>query len=168
MTLTATLRRAALSLAIIFAGLLSTQTSAEDLRIDNAWARATAPGLPTGAVYFDIINPNPRGDHLIGVRTDRAPRAELHQTIESGGNSRMQPTPRVRIPANDRVVFAPAGRHVMLLGLTEALAEGERFTLTLMFEAAGPREVSVAVKAPTAMGAEHGDQGMEAMDHSSQ
>lgn len=135
--------------------LVSTQASAQTLRIENVWARATAPGLPTGAVYFEIINPSNRGDRLVGVRTERAPRAELHQTIESGGNSRMQHTPRVRIPANDRVHFAPAGRHVMLMGLTQALAEGEQFSLTLVFENAGPRQISVPVLPPTAMSADH-------------
>ncbi len=148
-------RLMALVVAAAMSVLVSTQAGAQTLRIENVWARATAPGLPTGAVYFDIINPSNRGDHLVGVRTERAPRAELHQTIESGGNSRMQHTPRVRIPANDRVHFAPAGRHVMLMGLTQALTEGEQFSLTLVFEDAGPRPISVPVLPPTAMSADH-------------
>jgi copper(I)-binding protein len=125
--------------------------NAADIRVENAWARATAPGLPTGTVYFDLINTAARGDQLIGVSTARAPRAEIHRTIESSGNSQMVHTPTVRIPAEQSVTFAPTGRHIMLMGLTQALAEGERFTLTLAFSSAEPIVVEVEVKAPTAM-----------------
>jgi copper(I)-binding protein len=76
------------------------------------------------------------------------------ETIEGGGNSRMVHTPEVRVPAEGEVVFEPGGRHVMLMGLTESLREGETFELTLELEHNGPVTLTVNVLPPTAMGAD--------------
>lgn len=130
--------------------LLATATIAHaELQIIDVWSRATAPGLQTGAVYFTLRNDQPQGDRIIGVETDRAARVELHHTIEEGGNSRMLHTPEVRVPGNGQVVFQPGGRHVMLMGLTESLTEGEVFTITLQFERAGAMTLEVDVLSPT-------------------
>ena len=129
-------------------------TANAEITVEGVWSRATAPGLDRGAVYFELENTGRRGDQLIGVSTPRAPRAELHQTIEEGGNSRMVHTPEVRVPAEGEVVFEPGGRHVMLMGLTESLREGETFELTLELEHNGPVTLTVDVLPPTAMGAD--------------
>lgn len=136
---------------VLFAGV--TAASAE-IRVEGVWSRATAPGLDRGAVYFALENTGRRGDRLVGVSTPRAPRAELHQTIEEGGNSRMVHTPEVRIPAEGELIFEPGGRHVMLMGLDNALTEGETFDLTLELEREGAVTLTVDVLAPTAMGAD--------------
>ena len=137
-------------------GLLiaSIGVASAEIRIHDAWSRATPPGHPTGAVYFELVNDSRRGDALVGVRTKRAPRAELHRTIEEGGNSRMVHTARVRIPAEGHLTFEPGGRHVMLMGLDEALAEGESYEIILELEDGGDLPVTVEVLAPTAMGAD--------------
>lgn len=137
---------------LLLAGLASAAHA--EIIIEDVWARATPPGFDKGAVYFELTNNSPRSDALVGVRTERAPRAELHRTIEEGGNSRMVHTPRVAIPAESEVIFEPGGRHVMLMGIKSALTEGERFTLRLRTEGGGERPVEVQVLAPTAMGAD--------------
>ena len=131
-----------------------TGTAHAEIVINGVWSRATAPGLDRGAVYFELENTGRRGDQMIGVSTPRAPRAELHQTIEEGGNSRMVHTPEVRVPAEGEVIFEPGGRHVMLMGLSESLREGETFDLTLELEHNGPVTLTVDVLPPTAMGAD--------------
>ncbi|RZU99704.1 copper chaperone PCu(A)C [Spiribacter vilamensis] len=123
-----------------------------EIVIEDVWARATPPGFDKGAVYFELTNDSPRSNALVGVSTERAPRAELHRTIEEGGNSRMVHTPRVAIPAESEVIFEPGGRHVMLMGIETALTEGERFTIRLETEDGGELAVEVQVLAPTAMG----------------
>jgi copper(I)-binding protein len=52
------------------------------------------------------------------------------------------------VPAGKRVTLAPQGTHLMLMGLARPLAGGERFQVTLRFERAGTREISVQVVAP--------------------
>lgn len=132
-----------------------TAASAE-ISVHDAWSRATPPGHPTGAVYFKLVNDGDRGDQIIGVRSDRAPRVELHQTIEEGGNARMIHTPEVRVPANSEVIFEPGGRHVMFMGLQQSLVEGETYDIVLELERAGDITVPVVVRAATARGDDHG------------
>lgn len=137
---------AALGLMVMGLGPVSA-----DIAVHDAWSRATPLGYPTGAVYLEITSDGPRADTLVSVGTQRSPRAELHRTIEEGGNSRMVHTPRVSIPADARVQFEPGGRHVMLMGLEQALREGNSYQITLTFEDAGALPVELAVRAPTAM-----------------
>jgi hypothetical protein len=141
-------------IAFITSALLASgvATASDEIEIHDAWSRATPPGHPTGAVYFELVNDSRLGDTLVGVSTSRAPRSELHQTIEEGGNSRMVHTPRVDIPAESEVIFEPGGRHVMLLDLEDALVEGESFQIYLQLEDGGEVPVEVGVLAPTAMG----------------
>ena len=143
-------------IAFITSALLASgiATASAEIAIHDAWSRATPPGHPTGAVYFELVNDSRLGDTLVGVSTSRAPRSELHQTIEEGGNSRMVHTPRVDIPAESEVVFEPGGRHVMLLDVEDALIEGESFQIHLQLEDGGEIPVEVDVLAPTAMGSD--------------
>lgn len=140
-------------LPVLLLCLAATAAAAEPgLRVTGAWARATPPTIENGAAYLVIHNPGPRDDVLVGARTARAARAELHHSRHGGGQARMAHTPRVRIPAEGRVAFEPGGRHVMLVGLGTALTAGERFALTLVFERAGELRVEVPVQPATAMG----------------
>ncbi|MEX0387262.1 copper chaperone PCu(A)C [Spiribacter onubensis] len=137
-------------------------TASAEIMVHDAWSRATPPGHPTGAVYFELINKGRLSDALVGVSTARAPRSEIHRTIEEGGNSRMVHTPRVRIPAEGGLTFEPGGRHIMLMGLEQALAEGETYEIVLELEDGGELPVEVEVLPPTAMGGsghqdDHGD-----------
>ena len=139
---------------LVAVGLLTAGigTASAEIMVHDAWSRATPPGHPAGAVYFELVNDGRMGDVLVGVSTERAPRSEIHRTIEEGGNSRMVHTPRVRIPAEGHLSFEPGGRHVMLMGLEQALAEGETYEIVLELEDGGELPVTVEVLPPTAMG----------------
>ena len=56
----------------------------------------------------------------------------------------------IAIPAGAPVTLNSAGLHVWLADLQQPLAARESFPLTLEFEHAGAREVTVAVIAPAA------------------
>jgi periplasmic copper chaperone A len=58
----------------------------------------------------------------------------------------MQEVDRIDLPAGTAVALAPGGYHVMLLDLVKPLELGDTFTLTLTFEKAGTREVTVTVR----------------------
>lgn len=123
--------------------------------IQQAWSRAMPPSAPTGAVYFVLKNPENEADRLIGVRTERAEKAELHTHIHEGEIMRMQQVEAVEVPAAGQVEFKPGGHHVMLFKLSEPLAAGDHFPLTLIFEKAG--EVTVDVSVQEQAPQQHGD-----------
>jgi periplasmic copper chaperone A len=59
------------------------------------------------------------------------------------------------VPGSSTRALARGGDHVMMMGLTQPLAEGDRFTLTLTFERSGKMVVVVPVRndGPTDAGA---------------
>jgi periplasmic copper chaperone A len=114
--------------------------------VSDAWARATPPGVDVGAVYLTIEGGG-ASDQLVAASTARAAMAHLHTVEESDGVASMRPVDSIEVPAAARVVLAPKGTHIMLMGLTAPLVAGERFPLKLSFEKAGELTVQVTVRA---------------------
>ena len=65
---------------------------------------------------------------------------------------KMRPLAGLDIPAGQSVTLKPGGEHIMLMGLNGRLREGQSFPLTLTFEKAGAREVTVSVEKAGAAG----------------
>ena len=64
---------------------------------------------------------------------------------------KMRPLAAIDIPAGQPVTLSPGVTHIMLLGLARPLREGQSFTLSLSFDHAGPRQVTVAIEKVGAM-----------------
>jgi len=58
----------------------------------------------------------------------------------------MQEIDKLEIPAGETVKLEPGGYHVMLIDLVEPLEVGQTFDVTLTFEKAGDKTVTVEVK----------------------
>ena len=114
--------------------------------IDRAWARATPGSATTGAVYFRIESPI--DDRLIGVASPVARKAELHTHVEENGLLLMHEVEGgLAVPAGQTVELKSGGLlHVMLIDLKQKLKAGDSFPLTVTFEKAGPRGVTVKVE----------------------
>ena len=120
------------------------------LEIKAPWARATSGHAENGAAYLTIVSPT--ADRLTAVSSPVAKKVELHTMSMEGGVMRMRPLAAIDIPAGQTVTLSPGGMHIMLLGLTQPLREGQSFPLTLSFDHAGPRQVTVAMEKAGAMG----------------
>ena len=120
------------------------------LEVTSAWARATPAKAENGVAYLTIRSPTP--DRLVSVSSPVAKKAELHTMSMEGMVMKMRPLAGLDIAAGQPVTLKPGGEHIMLLGLSEPLREGQSFPLTLTFEKAGMREVTVAVEKPGAGG----------------
>jgi protein SCO1/2 len=123
--------------------------------IENAWARAGSSS-GTSAVYLTLRNGGPAEERLLGARTDAASAVELHQSSMEGGVMRMRPSGPIAIPANSEVTLAPAGLHIMLLGLRKDLTDGDQLELTLQLERAGELRLNVPIRASAPMSGGHG------------
>ena len=120
------------------------------LEVKDAWARATPGKAENGAAYLTIVSPTT--DRLVSVSTPVAKKAELHTMTMKGMVMEMRPVQGVDIPADQAVSLKPGGEHIMLLGLNQPLREGQSFQMTLSFEKAGPRPVTVMVEKSGATG----------------
>ncbi len=155
------LRLAALLLPATLAALaLSACGSSKELSVADAWARSSPEGQMRSAAYM-VITGGDEADRLVGasVAAEVAARTEIHETVMAGegemegmeeggaaGEMTMRPVDGIDIPAGGSVELEPGGLHVMFMELAEPLVAGDTFELTLTFEQAGERVVTVTVK----------------------
>jgi len=119
--------------------------------VQHAWARATPPGAKSAAVYMTIVNHGSADDRLISVTTPVAGKAELHETTMANGVMRMQPAGKVAIEPGTPLVLKPGSYHIMLTDLKQPLTEGQKVSLSLVFEKAGQIEATATVEKAGAM-----------------
>ena len=135
------------------AGLAVTSTALAQpaqLEVNNAWARATPGKAENGAAYVTIQSPT--ADRLVAASSPVAKKAELHTMSMQGMVMKMRPIAGLDIPPGQPVTLKPGGEHIMLMGLNQPLREGQSFPLTLNFQKAGPRTVTVAIEKAGATG----------------
>lgn len=133
--------------ALMSAAAFAHEFTAGDLTIDHPWARATAPKAPVGGGYMTIVNTGAEADRLISASADFAGKVEIHEMTMENDVMKMRPLPDgVAIPAGEAVELKPGGLHIMLMGLTAPLVEGETRPLTLVFEKAGDVTVELKVE----------------------
>lgn len=119
-----------------------------ELAVEDAWMRDTVGGTANAAVFMTITAPST--DRLVAASAPVAERTDL-MTMESGGDAMsMVYVDAIDLPAGETVSLDPTGLHVWLDGLERPLRAGETFPLSLQFENAGEREVTVSVIAPSA------------------
>ena len=139
--------------AVVLAVVGGTAQAADAVVATAAWARATPPGLATGAGYVTLAG-GIHADRLVAAQLDGVARIEFHESSLDGGVARMRQLPSVAIPARTTVAFSPAGLHLMLIGLARSLVAGEQRTLVLELEHAGKVRVALEVREATASGPE--------------
>jgi len=133
--------------------------SGSAVTVAKAWARASIG--KNAAAYFTLINMGKTEVNLVGITTNVASRAGLHTHRLDGDIMRMRSLENVVVPAGASITLKPGGHHVMLMGLTAPLKEGDSFPLTVVFEKAHKMQVSVKVGK---MGAAGPMEGMQPMD----
>jgi copper(I)-binding protein len=97
----------------------------------------------SGVAYLEIAN---RGgdDRLVGAMSPVARTVELHlTTVDQRGRTLMAAAESLVCSAH--LALEPGSAHLMLLGVEQPLAVGDRFPLVLEFERSGPVEVDVEV-----------------------
>ena len=116
----------------------------DGLTIRDAYVRSANPR--TAAAFMVVENHGAADCRLIGVSSDAAERVELHTHAEQDGVMKMQKIERgIDIPAGADHALARGGDHVMLMGLTKPLADGDTVALALDFGPCGTQQVEAAL-----------------------
>ncbi len=147
---------------ILVSALLASPALAQDgVNVVDAYARVATESAKSAAAFFVIENQGPTPDRLLNVTADIAERAELHSNSQdaNGVMSMARIEGGIAIPANGSHTLDRAGDHLMLMGLTRGLRQGDVIRLTLTFERQGEMVVEVPVDNDRAPGA------APAMDH---
>ncbi len=151
--------RALTLVAGLSAGLIATTALAHDgMAVREAYALASSPAAQSGAIFMVIENHRAFDDRLIAAETDAAQRVELHTHSEDAeGVMRMiELEDGMTIPAGGEHALSRGGDHIMLLGLTRPLNDGDTISVTLTFELSGELEIEVPVDLNRGPEAGHG------------
>ncbi len=125
-------------------GAMSHKMATGPIAVEAPWARASI--TKNGAAYAKIVNKGDAADRLVDVKSPVAKRVELHTHIMDGNIMRMRRIEGgLALAPGETVTMKPGGNHVMLIGLTKKLVEGERFPVTFVFEKAGEIEATVTI-----------------------
>lgn len=139
------MRRRSLLLAALATPAVAIAQGTSPLRIEQPFARATAPSARAGGAYMTIVNSAATADRLLRAESSVAARVELHTVIKEGDVMRMREVPAIDVPANGKATLAPGGFHVMLMELKAPLKAGDTAAITLVFEKAGRIDVAVPI-----------------------
>jgi periplasmic copper chaperone A len=116
-------------------------------RVVDAWAR-TADSGTTGGAYISVTNVDTVSVVITSVSSTDAQSAELHESMQHDGMVHMTARPLVQIVRDSTLSMVPGGVHVMLNGLTRALAQGDSLTVTFGLADGRQVPVRVGVRAP--------------------
>lgn len=148
---------AALLLALAFVAAIAAPSRAEEFRagdivVEQPWVRATPPNAPVAGGFLVARNAGAEADRLVGGTAEFASRVEIHEMAMDGEVMKMRRLPDgLELAPGSEVTLKPGSYHVMFIGLTRPLAEGETVRGTLTFAKAGTLAVEWHVMAKGAM-----------------
>jgi len=117
--------------------------------VADAVAPQTLKGATAGKVYLTIQNKGAATCQLVGVSTPAAAIAELRRAFRDPKGIKTRRMLSLNLEPGETLQFDPEGGYeIALIGLAKRLEDGDRFPLTLEFDAIGKVELTVEVKAP--------------------
>lgn len=121
----------------------------EKITVMHAWSRAVHMAGMNAAGYMTLINNGDKPEQLVAIKTEIAKKAMLHETIHEGDMVKMESLKDgIEIPANGQVKLKPGGKHVMLMKIKRPLKEGDRISVTLVFQSGTEINTYFAVQPP--------------------
>ena len=132
-------------LAFLAGSLLSVSAFAQ-VSVSEPWIRATVPAQKVTGAFMRLQAAQPT--RLVGVQTEVAGRAELHEMAMEGQTMRMRRVDAIELPAGKPVNLASGGYHIMLMDLKRQVKEGESIELTLQVQDAAGKRQDVKVNVP--------------------
>ena len=130
---------------LLVALLAISNASGDEILVESAWSRATAPGQDVMSVDLSITSN--QSAKLIGVLSDVCSHVELHHMFHENGMMKMREVESIELPAGESVDLRKNGYHLMLMGLKAPLKSGDRTPLTLTIKFADNRVIKVSAYA---------------------
>jgi copper(I)-binding protein len=122
------------------------------ITIDHPYAVPSTAGSALGGVYVRALkNGGDAPDRLLGALSPAAESVQIQRSATPGDLSGAVGGGPIELPPRAEVPLRHDGRwHLVLVGLKQPLVDGQRFPVTLRFERAGEKQISVSVQTPRA------------------
>ena len=147
-----------LALAIVTTSATAADVRIGDLKIEQFWTRATPGGAKVAVGYLTITNVGTEPDVLVSGTFEKSARVEVHEMKVENDIMRMREmADGLEIKPGETVTLKPGGSHLMFMGLSERLREGETVTGTVTFRRAGTVKLQFPVRSIAAPSSGHDD-----------
>lgn len=121
-----------LKLLASFCLFAATTFAHAEVKLTDAWVRASNPGQSVGAAYVTLTSP--QDVTLVYIETERAGSVEMHSMTMQNGIMKMRSMEELPVPAGKPVKLAPGGLHLMLFELPKPFKAGEQVKFRLCFK----------------------------------
>lgn len=125
--------------------VLSTTVWADNVKVENAWVRATAPGQKVAGGFLDMTADADM--KLVGGSSPASDTLELHMMRMDGGVMEMRQIREIDLPKGKTVNLKPGGLHIMFINLKQQIKEGDKVPVTLTVRNAAGKEQQLQVDA---------------------
>lgn len=131
---------------ITFALLSVSTLFASSIEVQDAYVRATPPGLPNSAAFMTVKNTTSSDIAIVKASSSVADAVELHTHDMKNGVMKMYQVPKIDVDHNSHTMLEPGGYHIMLIGLHNPLKKGETVTLTLELSNGETKTITAPIK----------------------
>lgn len=125
--------------------VLSTTVWADNVKVENAWVRATAPGQKVAGGFLDMTADADM--KLVGGSSPASDTLELHMMRMDGGVMEMRQVKEIELPKGKTVNLKPGGLHIMFINLKQQIRDGDKVPVTLTVRNAAGKEQQLQVDA---------------------
>jgi copper(I)-binding protein len=122
-----------------------TTAYADEVKVKDAWSRATAPGQDSAMVQAVITSK--KAAKLVSVACRDATTAELHSMVMEGEMMKMRQVDAIELPAGKAVDLGEAGYHLMLMGLKKPLVADKKTHCEMIVRTADGKDTKVQLSA---------------------
>lgn len=135
------------TLLVTVAALALAAPALAEIEIKDAYARAAMPNARAGGAFMRVANTGAEDDRLVSATSDIAAKTEFHTNVAGadGVMKMLKVEEGFVIPAGGEHALVRGGDHVMFMGLTRPLNDGDVVSVTFTFEKAGDVTVEIPV-----------------------
>lgn len=113
-------------------------SDADAVTVSQPWIKAVDDPAAVNSMTSAFAVVENSSDHdirIVSASSDVATDVELHEVVESGGETTMREVDGgIVVPANGSVTLDPGGEHFMLMGVTKPIRSGDVATITARFD----------------------------------
>lgn len=133
-------------LAITGSSSMTARFGADEITVKDAWIPEGPPSAKATAAFMVIENHTGKEVALVAAKTEAARATEMHKMEMRNEMMEMKKIERIPVPANSQAELKPGGLHLMLIGLTKPLKDGDKVSFTLQFSNSTEKTIQAMVK----------------------
>jgi copper(I)-binding protein len=113
--------------------------------VKDAWGKRHRARADDDGAFMTITSSEDAT--LMGASSRVAKMSEIHESSMRDGVNHMHGVEAVKLPAGQAVELKPGGYHLMLMGLSNPVGEGQKVPITLTVQDAKGKKSTVEVQA---------------------